>query len=173
MRETPNLITWLKLFDKDRGESGDPQPFLSYAAIRSDCLYLWYTEHFFFTFHSPGVHTLLHAIELCLLSPTICVLSCLPVPSLSFLFTLTLSWLHQKLNWFCRSFLPAKSVFFFLILAECFLIRGYLIVAVSSLTLHLKHLKAIIVVIWNYTNKTDLNCNSFNNNFVSYNLAYL
>lgn len=111
-RETPNLITWLKLFDKDRGESGDPQPFLSYAAIRSDCLYLWYTEHFFFTFLSPGVHTLLHAIELCLLSPTICVLSCLPVPSLSFLFTLTLSWLHQKLNWFCRSFLPAKSVFF-------------------------------------------------------------
>lgn len=64
--------------------------------------------------------------------------------------------------------------FFFLILAKCFLIRGYLIVVVvSSLTLHLKHLEAIIVVIWSYTNKTDLNCNSFNNSFVSYILAYL
>lgn len=75
------------------------------------------------------------------------------------LFSLPLLWVGCTRNWTGSAgvFFLLKVCFFFLILAECFLIRGYLIVAVSSLTLHLKHLEAIIVVIWCYINKTELN----------------
>lgn len=107
-------------------------------------------------------------LPFCLLSPLVCVLSCLPTISLLFS-SLTSQppaghdrWLSLSEPGSARGFILSKVHFFLLPVAKCVLIWGCLICGVfsntvGSLLYNLKHPEATVVVIWGNINTPKLN----------------